>query len=97
MSSFHITSNEQVMGGLTSATTRYTCPIESCGWHYDETPTADLSLLGTVPLAELAAATARRSAEVREDMCRRHLDSHDAVEYATEIHRLRTKLAAART
>lgn len=72
-------------------TTRYGCIVDGCGWHHDEPTGLDAPQwpAGAQSVEEAAHRAAIERAIGQEPVFRAHLESHDVIDFARTIRRLR--------
>lgn len=77
---------------------RHLCPVDACGWYYDESSPYFVPKGGPYATAdEFVRAMALQHAAVIEAALKEHVDTHTPVEYLHTIQRLSTELAVARS
>jgi hypothetical protein len=71
--------------------TRYTCPIDSCGWVHDDPGPFQRELVEAGDPHDVV----RQHFLAMEDLVREHLETHSLLEWAQEVDRLKAELRAA--
>jgi hypothetical protein len=71
-------------------TTRYLCPLEHCGWHYDQRM-PDFSATSGGTTEEIVQTVLKQQYAADEVFIREHLETHALLEWVTALHAARAE------